>query len=78
VSNISLENPFEVLLAICFVVVAFAVLIGTFVVAVAYVYSNVFDRWPEYTTKRRLQVSRNIAITIAVIAVLAWLASNRF
>jgi hypothetical protein len=78
VSNISLENPFEVLLAICFVVVAFAVLIGTFVVAVAYVYSNVFERWPEYTTKRRFQVSRNIAITIAVIAVLTWLASNRF
>ena len=59
-------------------VVAFAVLIGTFVVAVAYVYSNVFERWPEYTTKRRFQVSRNIAITIAVIAVLTWLASNRF
>jgi FtsH-binding integral membrane protein len=77
VSNVSLENPFEVFLAICFVVVAFAVLIGSFVVAAAYVYSNVFERWPEYSNKRRFQVSRNIVIVIAIVAVVLWLSANR-
>lgn len=76
-SNVSLENPFEVFLAICFVVVAFAVLIGSFVVAAAYVYSNVFERWPEYSNKRRFQVSRNIVIVIAIVAVVLWLSANR-
>lgn len=76
-SNVSLENPFEVFLAICFVLVAFAVLIGSFLIAAAYVYSNVFEKWPEYSNKRRLQVSRNIAIVIAIIAIVMWLSSNR-
>ena len=76
-SNVSLENPFEVFLAICFVVVAFAVLIGSFIVAAAYVYSHVFERWPEYSNKRRFQVSRNIVIVIAIVAVVLWLSANR-
>ena len=45
--------------------------------AIAYVYSNVFEKWPEYTAKKRLQVTRNILVTLAVIATLFWLASNR-
>jgi hypothetical protein len=78
VHTIGQQNPFEVILAICFVVVAFAALIGTFVFAVAYVYSNVFEKWPEYTNFRRFQVVRNISVTLVIIAILAWLASNRF
>ena len=76
--NISLANPLEVILAICFVLVAFAVLIGTFVIAIAYVYSNVFERWPDYSSTKRIQVVRNIAIALATIAALIWFASNRF
>jgi hypothetical protein len=75
--NISLANPFEVLLAAVFVIVAFAVLVGSVVLAIAYVYSNVFERWPEYTRTKRLQVSRNIALTVAVMALVLWLASRR-
>jgi hypothetical protein len=75
--NISLANPFEVLLAAVFVIVAFAVLVGSVVLAIAYVYSNVFERWPEYTRTKRFQVSRNIALTFAVMALVLWLASNR-
>jgi len=76
VLSISLANPAEVVLAIIFVLVAFAAFVGTFVLAIAYVYSNVFEKWPEYTTKKRWQVTRNISVTIAVIATLVWLASN--
>jgi hypothetical protein len=75
--NISLANPFEVLLAAAFVIVAFGALIGSVALAVAYVYSNVFDRWPEYTRAKRFQVSRNIALTVATTALVLWLASNR-
>ena len=75
--SISLANPAEVVLAIVFVVVAFTEFAGTFVLAIAYVYSNVFEKWPEYTTKKRLQVTRNILVALLVIATLAWLASNR-
>jgi hypothetical protein len=75
--NISLANPFEVLLAAVFVIVAFAVLVGSVVLAIAYVYSNVFERWPEYTRTKRLKVSRNIALTVAVMALVLWLASRR-
>ena len=77
VLSISLANPAEVVLAIVFVVVAFAAFIGTFVMAIAYLYSNVFEKWPEYTTKKRLQVTRNISVTLAIMATLIWLASNR-
>jgi hypothetical protein len=76
VLSISLANPAEVVLAIIFVLVAFAAFVGTFVLAIAYVYSNVFEKWPEYTTKKRWQVTRNISVTLAVIATLVWLASN--
>jgi hypothetical protein len=78
VHTIGQQNPLEVILAICFVVVAFAALVGTFVFAVAYLYSNVFEKWPEYTNMRRFQVVRNISLTLVIIAILAWLASNRF
>ena len=76
VLSISLANPAELVLAIVFVIVAFAALVGTFVVAIAYVYSNVFERWPEYTTKKRWQVARNLSVTLIVIATLIWLATN--
>ena len=75
--SISLANPAEVVLAIVFVVVAFAAFIGTLVLAIAYIYSNVFEKWPEYTAKQRLQVTRNIVVTLVVIATLIWFASNR-
>lgn len=74
--TIGLENPAEVVLAIVFVIVAFCAFIGTFVLAIAYVYSNVFEKWPEYSSKKRIQVSRNILVILLVIATLVWLASN--
>lgn len=75
--DVGVQNPVEVILAIVFVVVAFAALVGTFVLAVAYVYSNVFERWPDYSTHKRIRVSRNIVATLLAIALLFWLASNR-
>jgi len=44
----------------------------------AYVYSNVFEKWPEYSNLRKVQVVRNISVTLLIIAILIWLASNRF
>ncbi len=77
VLSISLANPAEVILAIVFVVVAFGAFIGTFALAIAYLYSNVFERWPDYTAKKRFQVVRNIVLTVAAVSVLIWLASQR-
>ena len=77
VLNISLQNPLEVILAICFTFVAFAALLATFATAIAYVYSNIIERWAEYSKKKRLQVVRNVCLTGAVIVALAWLSSNR-
>ena len=76
-TNISLENPFEVLLAIIFVIVAVLALLASFGVAFAYVFSNIKERWPEYETKRKVQIMRDTTITIFVISALIWLASNR-
>lgn len=76
-TNISLENPFEVLLAIIFVIVAVLALLASFGVAFAYVFSNIKERWPEYETKRKVQILRDTAIAIFVISTLIWLASNR-
>jgi len=78
VHTIGQQNPIEVILAIGFVLVAFAALIGTFVLVFAYVYSNVFEKWPEYSNLRKVQVVRNISVTLLIIAILIWLASNRF
>ncbi len=77
VLSISLANPAEVILAIVFVVVAFGAFIGTFALAIAYLYSYVFERWPDYTAKKRFQVARNIVLTVAAVSVLVWLASQR-
>lgn len=76
-TNISLENPFEVLLAIIFVIVAVMALLASFGVAFAYVFSNIKERWPEYEKRRKLQIIRDTSITILIIATLIWLASNR-
>ena len=76
-TNISLENPFEVLLAIVFVIIAVLALLASFGVAFAYVFSNIKERWPEYESRRKFQIVRDIAITIIIVAALLWLASNR-
>jgi predicted membrane metal-binding protein len=76
-TNISLENPIEVLLAIIFVIIAVLALLASFGVAFAYVFSNIKERWPEYESKRKFQIVRDIAITILIVAALLWLASNR-
>ena len=75
--SISLENPVEVALAVIFVIIAFAAFLGTFAFAIAYIYSNVFERWPDYSNKRRWQVLRNILLAVAVISILVLLASTR-
>lgn len=76
-TNISLENPIEVLLAIIFVIIAVLALLASFGVAFAYVFSNIKERWTEYESKRKFQIVRDIAITILIVAALLWLASNR-
>lgn len=76
-TSISLENPIEVILAICFVVIAVVALLATFGVTFAYLFSNFFERWPEYETRRKLQIVRNLAVSALVIFALLWFASNR-
>ena len=75
--TISLSNPIEVLVAIVFVIIAVAALLGTFGLAVAYVYSNVKERWPEYSAEKRRKVVTNIVVTLAVITILILLASTK-
>ncbi len=75
--TISLGNPIEVIVAIIFVIIAVAALVGTFSVAIAYVFSNVKERWPEYTTEKKRKVVANIVVTLSIIALLIVLASTK-
>jgi hypothetical protein len=75
--TISQSNPVEVLLAIAFVVIAVLALLGTFAFAVAYVFSNVKERWREYPTKKKLKVISNFVVTVAVISTLIVLSTTK-
>ena len=75
--NISTANPIEVLLAICFVFIAVAILIASFGVGLAYVFSNIKERWHEYSRQKKLKVVANIVITAAISATLIILSTIR-
>lgn len=73
--NISMANPFEVLLAICFVFIAVAVFIATFGVGLAYIFSNIKERWHEYTAQKKLKVISSLFIWAAIAATLITLSA---
>ena len=75
--SISQSNPFEVLLAIAFVLVAVAVFAGTVYVFFAYIFSNIKERWREYSSKKKFSVIRNIVIWFAVVGVLIALSATK-
>ena len=75
--SISRSNPFEVLLAIAFVIVAVGVFAGTFYVFFAYIFSNIKERWREYSSKKKFSVVRNLVIWFAVVAALIALSATR-
>lgn len=75
--SISQSNPAEVVLAIAFVIIAVAALVGTFALAVTYVFSNVKERWREYPSKKKAKVIANIVVTISVISTLIVLSAQK-
>ena len=75
--SISLANPLEVLLGVVFVIIAVLVFFGTFGVGVAYVFSNIKERWHEYTRKKKLQVVSNTTIFVVVLSVLIALSATK-
>ena len=75
--SISQSNPLEVMLAIAFVVIAASALLGTFALAIAYVFSNVKERWREYAIKKKISVVTNILVTLIVISTLLVLSAAK-
>ena len=75
--TISQSNPVEVILAIAFVVIAVAALLGTGYFFIAYIYSNIRERWKEYSNKKRFAVIRNIVVSIAVVTILIVLSATK-
>ncbi len=67
----------DVILAACFVVLAVAMLFGTFYFGGAYVFSNIKERWAEYSIKKRITVISQVVITLGVITILAVLSSQK-
>ncbi len=67
----------DVILAACFVLLAVAMLLGTFYFGGAYVFSNIKERWAEYSVKKRITVISRIVVTLTVITVLAILSAQK-
>ena len=67
----------DVLLAICFVVIAVLVFLATFFIGGGYVFSTIKERWHEYSTKKRIKVVVNFLVTFGIIATLLWLSARR-
>lgn len=65
------------MLAIAFVIIAVLALIGTFAFALAYVFSNVKERWREYPTRKKIKVISNFVVTTAVISALIVLSTTK-
>ena len=65
------------ILAACFIVLAVLMLFGTFYFGGAYVFSNIKERWHEYTSKKKLKVVSNTTIFIVVLAVLIALSATK-
>ena len=72
-----MANPLEVLLGVVFVIIAVLIFFGTFGIGAAYVFSNIRERWHEYTSKKKLQVLSNTAIVIVVLSVLISLSATK-
>ena len=75
--SISLSNPIEVLLAIAFVLVAVAVFVGTIYIFFAYIFSNIKERWREYSAKKKFSVVRNLIVWFAVVGLLVALSATK-
>jgi len=75
--NISTANPFEVLLAVCFVFIAVGILFATFGVGLAFIFSNIKERWREYSRQKKLKVVWNLVATAGVLATLITLSTIR-
>ena len=75
--TISQSNPIEVILAIAFVVIAVAALLATGYFFIAYIYSNIRERWKEYSNRKRFQVIRNIVVSVAVVVILIVMSATR-
>ncbi|MBP6043226.1 MAG: hypothetical protein KA500_01735 [Rhodoluna sp.] len=75
--NISTASPLEVLLAVCFVFIAVGLLLATFAVGLAFVFSNIKERWHEYSRQKKLKVVSNVVVTAAVTAILITLSTIR-
>ncbi len=67
----------DIVLAIAFVLLAAGIFVGTFYIGGAYVFSNIKERWHDYTPQKRFRVIRNIVITAVVIGVLIYLSAQK-
>jgi len=65
----------EIILAGAFIVLVFGALIFAFAVPIIGFFSTHKERWHDYSTKKKSQVLRTTAITLAVIGLLIWLSS---
>jgi MFS superfamily sulfate permease-like transporter len=77
VLSISLQNPVEVFLAIVFSITAAVLLLATFGFVIAYVVSNICERWPDYTSAKRMKVCRNVLLAIIAISAIIWMSTSR-
>jgi len=65
----------EIILAIVFIVLVFGALIFAFAMPIIGYFSTHRERWADYSKKKRIQVLRTTAISLAVIGLLIWLSS---
>ena len=75
--NISTASAVEVLLAVCFVFIAVGLLLATFAVGLAFVFSNIKERWHEYSRQKKLKVASNVVVTAAIFALVIALSTIR-
>jgi NhaP-type Na+/H+ or K+/H+ antiporter len=74
--KIGSESLWELLLAYFWTFLVFALLAGTFVVALAVLFGNIRDRWPYYDAKRKRKVVRNLIWFFGLIALFVWLGAS--
>ncbi|MFM6963280.1 MAG: hypothetical protein ACKOWJ_03300 [Micrococcales bacterium] len=67
----------DFLMAIAFVLLAVGIFVGTFYFGGAYVFSNIKERWHEYSVGKRIRVIANLVITFSVIALLWYLSTRK-
>ncbi len=67
----------DFVLAVGFILVAFVALIGTFLVAGGYIFSNVKDRWAEWPVNKRIKVVAEFVFWAALFLVLLYLSTRQ-